>query len=108
MHHEFHLPGEASTSRLFLNPFCDSQTLVVLCHGWHGHLTKTWGDLVGLFRRHIADHTPLFGKDLLFLGYSQSPASLDLLSSWLEQRIRTFFPRLRLESDGIAFERVYR
>jgi len=92
MYHQLHLRGEKATSRLLVNSSGNSSTLAVFCHGWHGDLVKTWGALNKLYALHHNDEGPFEDVDILFLGYNSSPTSIDLLASWIRDRIVSVFP----------------
>jgi hypothetical protein len=78
-------------TRFLVDSEYESKGLVVLCHGWHGDLIKTWGDL-----HRVAWRTDrLAGLDLLFVGYRTSPTSIDLLASSLANILMRVFPVYR-------------
>ena len=87
--YDFWLPAQSpNTSRYLLNASEDAHTLYVLCHGWHGDLTGTWGSLAQRF----LDGNFIQSADLLFLGFERNPSGADLLADWLARVIPAVFP----------------
>ena len=82
------IPRAARDSKFLLNLENDPELLVVLCHGWHGHLTRTWGDFEAIYQ----EFQDLQVADVLFLGYRKSPTAIDLLASFFADALRDVFP----------------
>lgn len=102
---DFPLPQHRETTRFIMEATPDTKSLLVFCHGWHGDLVKTWGDLLAIKRR----HSTLDGHDLLFLGYRRSPASIDLLASWIADCLKGILPDFTMASRSrSSFSKRYR